>query len=80
MAPRANLHQEEQAANTGLWAAIVLIATLFGFVLGYSVSSGTGVEPGYFDAPEAGGYGVAPTTGTPGMSEEVRKYYEGLMK
>ncbi len=80
MALSANVHQEERAANVGLWAAVVLIATLFGFVLGYSVSARTGVEPGYFDAAEAGGYGVAPTSTTPGMSEEVRKYYEGLMK
>jgi len=80
MPPHADVQQEQQQANAGLWAAIVLIATLLGFVLGYSVSSGTGVEPGYFDAPEAGGYGVAPTAATPGMSEEVRKYYEGLMK
>ena len=79
MAPHAKIRQDEQTANTGLWAAIVLIATLFGFVLGYSVSTRTGVEPGYFDAPEAGGYGVAPTA-APGMTEELRKHYEGLMK
>lgn len=80
MVPRATVHPEELPANTGLWTAVVLIATLLGFVLGYSVSAHTGVEPGYFDAPEAGGYGVAPTAATPGMSEEIRKYYEGLMK
>jgi hypothetical protein len=65
-------------ARAGLWTAIVLVVTLFGFVLGYAVSSRTGVEPGYFDAPEAGGYGVAPSA--PKVSEELRKHYEGLMK
>lgn len=79
MAPHAKVQQEEETATTGLWAAIVLIATLFGFLAGYAESTRTGVEPGYFEAPEAGGYGVAPTA-APGMAEELRKHYEGLLK
>ena len=55
-----------------------MISALFGFASGYGVSLRTGIEPGYFEAPEAGGYGVAPSG--PKMSEELKKYYEGLAK
>lgn len=79
MAPEANVRSEAEATRTRLWIAIVVIATLFGFVVGYHVSSRTGVEPGYFDAPEAGGYGVAPSA-APKATEDVRKYYEELLK
>jgi hypothetical protein len=67
-----------EATRTGLWVAIVVVSSLFGFAAGYAVSARTGVEPGYFEAPEAGGYGVAPSG--PKMSDELRKYYEGLAK
>lgn len=79
MAPQANARPEAEATRTGLWVAIVLVSTLFGFVLGYHVSSRTGVEPGYFDAPEAGGYGAAPSA-APKAGEDIRKYYEELLK
>ena len=79
MATAANAGSERETARVGWWVAIVIVAALFGFVVGYQVSSRTGVEPGYFAAPEAGGYGVAPTTG-PKMSEDLRKHYEGLTK
>ncbi len=79
MAPQANAGPESETPRIGLWVAIVLVSTLFGFVLGYHVSSRTGVEPGYFDAPEAGGYGVAPSA-APKVGEDMRKYYEELLK
>ena len=78
MAQEANVRPEGAATRAGLWFAIVVVSSLFGFAAGYGVSARTGVEPGYFEAPEAGGYGVAPSG--PKMSDEMRKYYEGLAK
>jgi hypothetical protein len=50
-------------------------------LLGYATSSQTGVEPGYFEAAEAGGYG-APAGGDEGgveeLDPELQKYYENL--
>lgn len=78
MTSRRDVRSAGEALRSGLWTAVVLISTLFGFAAGYAVSLRTGIEPGYFEAPEAGGYGVAPSG--PKMSEELRKYYEGLAK
>lgn len=78
MAPQSDVRSQHAAPRSGLWIAIVLVATLCGFVAGYGVSLRTGIEPGYFEAPEAGGYGVAPSG--PKMSEDLKKYYEGLAK
>ena len=78
MASQRNVRPQDEARQSGLWIAIIVISALFGFAAGYGVSLGTGIEPGYFEAPEAGGYGVAPSG--PKMSEELKKYYEGLAK
>jgi hypothetical protein len=78
MAQEAGVRPQGDATRTGLWVAIVVVSCLFGYAAGYGMSARTGVEPGYFEAPEAGGYGVAPSG--PKMSDELRKYYEGLAK
>ena len=78
MTSQRNVRPQGEALRSGLWTAIVVISALFGFAAGYGVSLSTGIEPGYFEAPEAGGYGVAPSG--PKMSEELKKYYEGLAK
>lgn len=65
--------------KTNLLISITLAATLLGFLLGYSLSSYTGVEPGYFETTEAGGYGAgAESTATEGISAEDQEYYKGL--
>ncbi len=62
-----------------LWVLIVLVSGLLGTLIGYSVSSGTGVEPGYFEAPDAGGYGASAEGEAPeGISSEVQDYYNNL--
>jgi len=66
------------AARGAWWTVVVLVSTLCGFVAGYGISLRTGIEPGYFEAPEAGGYGVAPSG--PKVSDDLKKYYEGLAK
>lgn len=63
-----------------LWIVITLVAGVLGFLSGYSVSSYTGVEPGFFAAVETGSYGGGggESAGTEGVSQELQKYYEGL--
>jgi hypothetical protein len=78
VASQRKVRPQGEALRSRLWIAIVVISALFGFAAGYGVSLRTGIEPGYFEAPEAGGYGVAPSG--PKMSEELKKYYEGLAK
>ncbi len=78
MTTRADVRAAGEAARRTWWSVVVLVATLGGFVAGYGISLRTGIEPGYFEAPEAGGYGVAPSG--PKMSDELKKYYEGLAK
>lgn len=78
MAAQAEVRAKGEAARGAWWTVVVLVATLCGFVAGYGVSLRTGIEPGYFEAPEAGGYGVGPSG--PKMSEDLKKYYEGLAK
>lgn len=78
MTTRAEVRAAGDAARGTRWVVVVLVATLCGFVAGYGISLRTGIEPGYFEAPEAGGYGVAPSG--PKMSDELKKYYEGLAK
>lgn len=49
------------------------------FLAGWTISSGTGVEPGFFEAPEAAGYGVSAKAAVPeGISSEMQEYYDKL--
>ena len=66
--------------RTSLWVSIVIVATVCAGLLGYAISSRTGVEPGYFEAAEAGGYGAAAGEGggAEGMDKEMQEYYENL--
>jgi hypothetical protein len=73
--------EENPGAPNALWGAIVVLATVLGFLSGYALSARTGVEPGYFLAAETGGYGAPPKeAGAAGMSEQMRKHYEELLK
>ena len=59
--------------------SIVTVAGVLGFFLGYNISSYTGIEPGYFETAEAGGYGAATeATVTEGISKEYQDYYKEL--
>ncbi len=58
---------------------IVLTAGSAAFLLGYSLSPHTGVEPGYFLGAETGGYGAkAEETTDQGIGAEDQEYYKGL--
>jgi hypothetical protein len=67
--------------RTALWVMIVIVATVCAGLFGYAVSSQTGVEPGYFEAAEAGGYGAGAgggDSGAEGMDQELQEYYKSL--
>ncbi|MDH5445662.1 MAG: hypothetical protein OEY52_08905 [Gammaproteobacteria bacterium] len=65
--------------NTRIWVSLVTVSFLLAFLAGYNVSVKTGVEPGYFEAPEAGGYGAGAEKKAPaGISEELQDYYKDL--
>lgn len=60
---------------------IICATTVVGFLLGYSISSSSGVEPGFHEAAEAGAYGsVEEPVTTEGLSKEEQEYYESLTK
>jgi hypothetical protein len=60
---------------------IVIVATACAGLFGYAVSSQTGVEPGFFEAAEAGGYGAGPASDggdAEGIDQELQEYYKSL--
>ncbi|GMR21191.1 MAG: hypothetical protein BMS9Abin36_1790 [Gammaproteobacteria bacterium] len=65
--------------KNNLWVLITLAAGLLGFLAGYSISSSTGVEPGFFEAVETGSYGGGGgEETTEGISAEDQEYYREL--
>ncbi len=68
--------------KNGLWLSITLVTALLGFLAGYSISSYTGVEPGFFEAVEAGSYGGGggESAATEGISKEDQDYYRKLIE
>jgi len=72
---------EQKPPNNNIWLSIALAAGLLGFLSGYIVSSSTGVEPGFFEAVEAGSYGGGSTEQrTEGISVEDQEYYRKLQE
>lgn len=65
--------------KTSLWIALAVIAGLLGFFTGYKLSYSTGVQPGYFEAAEAGGYGGGGGT-IEGLDKAAQDYYKELYK
>ncbi len=65
--------------KTGYWVLLTIAVWLIAFAGGYKASSSTGIQPGYFEAAEAGGYGGGETT-VEGISKEVQDYYKDLYK
>ena len=62
-----------------VWTLIVIVGCLMSFLFGWNISVGTGVEPGFFEAPAAAGYGAGAEGGAPeGVSDEMAEYYKDL--
>ena len=73
------LNEKHPPLRVSLWVAIVLVTSVLGYLLGYVVSAKTGVEPGFFERPEAGGYGVtADKSAAPGLDKDMQEYYNSL--
>lgn len=65
--------------NTYLRTAITIGAFVVAFLLGYSISHRTGIEPGYFGAVETGAYGTLDASDKiEGLSVEDQYYYKSL--
>ena len=68
--------------HKSIYTALVCVGATIGFLLGYNISSHTGVEPGFFEAAETGGYGAAASAAKSpeGLSEDLAEYYSDLAK
>jgi hypothetical protein len=76
-APRQS--EEVKRMKTSLWLLFVLVAASCSFWAGYSTSSHTGTEPGYFEAVEAAGYGGGgELEKVEGISDDMQEYYKDL--
>lgn len=68
-------------ANIYLRTAITVGAFIVAFLLGYSISVRTGIEPGFFGAVETGAYGTAGASDeVEGLSAEDVDYYKSLIE
>lgn len=66
--------------NTKLQVSVITLAFVFSFLFGYNISSESGNEPGYFQAPEAGAYGSVKKEDSPtGLSTDESDYYKSLL-
>ena len=60
-------------------SSLIAVATVIAFMLGYNISQNTGVEPGFFEIAEAGGYGAgSDNKATEGLSSDLQEYYNSL--
>jgi hypothetical protein len=68
--------------HKGILTALVGVGAVFGFLLGFNISTNTGVEPGFFEIAEAGGYGAGAggAKAPEGLSEDLAEYYSDLAK
>ncbi len=65
--------------KTGYWFILAAAVWLLSFLAGYKVSYSTGIQPGYFEAAEAGGYGGGGAA-IEGLDKATQDYYKELYK
>lgn len=74
-----NTTTQSNNANHKLYLIIVVATCILGYILGFIASSKTGVEPGFFEQAESGGYGVVAEKPVAGNIEaNVQQHYEQL--
>lgn len=66
--------------KTAQWVAMAVAVWVALFAAGFAVSSATGVQPGYFEAVEAGGYGGGGDAAIEGIDKKTQDYYKDLYK
>lgn len=65
--------------QTKIFLPMAGVITVIGFLLGFNISTNTGVEPGFFEIAEAGGYGAGTDSNVPkDLSEDLQEYYSDL--
>ena len=63
------------------WVALLLVALLVSFLLGFRVSYVSGIQPGYYEKKEAPAYGVGGGEGLGvDLDKEVEDFYKDLYK
>ena len=71
--------ENKKLSNIYLRTAITAGAFIVAFLLGYSISARTGIEPGYFAAVEIGSYGTSEASDkVEGLSAQDADYYKSL--
>lgn len=66
--------------RTAYWVMIAVAVWTVSFAAGFAASSATGVQPGYFEAAEAGGYGGGGDAAVEGIDQTTQDYYKDLYK
>lgn len=65
--------------KTSIWFLLAAVIWAVGVAAGYVVSSKSGVQVGYFEAGEAGGYGSTGDS-VEGIDKQTQDYYKDLYK
>lgn len=66
--------------RTAHWVIIAVLVWLASFAAGYAASTATGIQPGYFEAAEAGGYGGGGDAAPEGIDKKTLDHYKDLYK
>lgn len=65
--------------KTGFWILLAAVVGVGGATAGYAFSSKSGVQVGYFESAEAGGYGSTGDS-VEGIDSKTQDYYKDLYK
>ena len=65
--------------KTGVWILLAAVMGVVGVAAGYVVSSKSGVQVGYFESADSGGYGSTGDS-VEGIDTQTEDYYKNLYK
>jgi hypothetical protein len=65
--------------KTGFWILLTVVIWVLGAIAGYAVSVKSGVQVGYFESAEAGGYGSTGDS-VEGIDTQTQDYYKNLYR
>lgn len=80
MSEEATEGKGKSPLGLGAWAAIFAAVLAVVFLAGYWASSGSGIQPGYFEKADAPAYGVGGGTESvgAGLGEEFEEHFKSL--